>query len=312
MKFYGLLLLLFSCLSVAQAGLLKELDNKKVLVVYGAQAAQEEKDLAKELSLIVARGDDNLQQDIYRKDDYVIFHYSYYVNYTIIAVGSETSNRLLKLVPRVGQSKFGSKKLQSQQGLYNEHYGLVTLHKNPLGLKGTQLSLGQVHFNSTLIALTGNSVQGLQKAVKSFIDGSMLGGTLLVSEKENDQRQFFQLERSALINSLEDEIPEYEGLKFLGWQQGRAVDYTAIESMTGQRVKLIYKLHYRVPGEELSALDLLGTQSRNSVLKVTFKSPEAALLAMKKIAGEDLVELGQGHYQLDRNGEKMFFNLTKT
>ena len=304
-----LISLMFILLPVTQASILDSLDPNKVLVVYGFEAGEDVKELAKELSLKLAKGDESLQQDIMRDDNYTLFHYSYFVDYTIIALGTESSNRVLALAPRWAQSKLGTQKLQSWQGQYNEDYGLVSIHRNPLDLKASHLTGGVMHHDSCLIGLSGNSFKGIKKAYEAFKNESLVSGTLLMNSNNELKRSVVHLEPAVLVSKLTESPLKLAGLNFLAWQQGKAQDYAGIKSLTEQSVKSIVRLNYLDPKLKLRISDLLESKANNSVLKIVFEDELTAAQALHKFQGLGVATvLTETIYELSRNNQKIIFH----
>ena len=100
-----------------------------------------------------------------------------------------------------------------------------------------------------------------------------------------------------------------EGLKFLAWQQGKALDYAGIKSLTDQRAKSIVKFNYLGPNSKLLISDLLENKTNNSILKINFEDVPSAIRAWNKFKDLGKVtKYNETIYELSRNNQKMMLH----
>jgi len=279
--------------------------NKKVVVVYGENAPEEEKKAAEEIYKILEL--DNTGDLFEHKipDTYALKHQFFYSKFHLIIVGTPKTNILfnnnsevqiaspaknnsaLKILPQLNKNK---------DALYSAHYGYYPEAKgigfirrvlNPLTLQTYNLTKGR--FNSSPYTATyigGTDSAGVIKAYVNFLDMKMMEGMLIPEKYLAEKNSRFRLSKKSLkedfLNLYNPKFSLQLGkdvLKYKGWMFGATSEYAGMKKLSGVSPEQIVHLKFAGNTPQLMTFD----DQVNTVMMINFANAEDSLRALQGI-----------------------------
>ncbi|MCH2208624.1 MAG: hypothetical protein MK132_22520 [Lentisphaerales bacterium] len=301
MKIFCYLLLTLMSLN---AGFIEEFSkNSKVVVVYGKEATDEEKDVANYIFKVLELDQTGDLYDHIIDDAYALKHKYFYAKFHLIIIGTAKTNRLFSPLAdiqtwdpsRKSNLPALSSKNHIQDGYFFAKYGhfkaapgfgYVRHMLNPFTLEAFNLSNGTAKLGPmTATYITGADIKGLKNAYTSLLDSNLLEGVIVPESLPTEQTSRFQLGNAALnyIDDINTDLvltEEEHELKFFGWQQGSLADYSGSYKLSGVQAKQICHLKYATQNPSLTTSD----NHQNSILAIRYKNPDESLKALEGIA----------------------------
>ncbi len=300
-----LALFFFIALSV-QADIINDYKgNKKVVVVYGEKAPDEEKKAAQEIYKILELDDTGDLFDHIITDTYALKHQFFYSKFHLIIVGTSESNVLfrnnseiqlaspaknnspIKVLPQLNKNK--DVYYSAHYGYYPQTKGIGFIRRmlNPLTLQAYNLTKGK--FNSSPYTATyigGTDSAGVIKAYVNFLDMKMMEGILLPEEYLAEKNSRFRLSKKAVnegfLNTFNHGFSVNLGqdkLTFKGWMLGATGDYAGIKKLSGVSPEQIIHLKFAGKTPQLMTFD----DQVNTVMMINYSSAGDSLKALQGI-----------------------------
>ena len=277
--------------SLLHADYLKDLTkNNRVVIVYGAKAPQEEKDMAQEIySILELDKCDDLFDHIIT-DDYLLRFTGFYIHYNLIIIGSKESNRVCNLNQEI-QTLYQN----NPPSIYNSRYGYyknpqeigyIRRMLNPFLLQAYNLSNGKVSASppTTITFLSGSDSQGVLKACDSFLDAQLLEGFIIPKNQLSSKNSRFKLSKDNLTFTTPKEFNKKfqivsgdQALKYKGWIQGSLTDYSGFKKLSGVSASQIYHLKFQSAKSTLMTYD----DQQNTMMLIAFSDEKQSLKALK-------------------------------
>ncbi|MCM8529551.1 MAG: hypothetical protein NE330_00185 [Lentisphaeraceae bacterium] len=295
-----LLIFLFS-LSLAQAGVVDEYSrNKKVVVVVGKDAPEEEKEIGKKIFNALELDKTGDLYDHIIEDDYAIKHKFFYSSFHLIIVGTLKSNKLCAALSDIQKADFSDKKSNlealnklnpltadyffARYGLYKKTSGTGFIRRllNPFALEAYNLSEGKAQTGPmTATYISGADIEGISNAYIQFLDSNLLEGVVLSETTETKSGRFHLAPKATLFpRSLNSSFSLKSGdreLKQVGWIQGALVDYSGIYNIAKVKPQNIIHLKFKSGPMTLMTYG----DNSNTVMAIEFDSATESLKALK-------------------------------
>ena len=298
-----ILLSLFILIVSAQSGFIEEFSrNPKVVVIYGDDATEKEKDVAKYIYKVLELDQTGDLYDHIIRDSYALKHKYFYAKFHLIIVGSPKTNKLFSPAAdiqtwdpsRKAKPTALQKDNQIQDGYNFAKYGHFKFSSglgylrhmiNPFTLEAFNLTNGAAKLGPmTATYVTGVDTEGLKNAYIELLDNNMLEGVVVSNKPEQEITSRFQLGSEAfaypadLNHKFYLEQEKYK-LKFFGWTQGTLSDYSGVYKLSGIEASQICQLKFVTENPGLTT----GDSHQNSILAIRFKNPDISLKALRGI-----------------------------
>ena len=263
-----------------------------IYVIYGKNASQKQKEIAKEIALFINETTEKELFDIYKTDEYAEKHHHFYKDKFLIIVGDSLSNSLLR--SRYIKTYLTHKKIKTlayknydinifpNNFFYHSKYGLylhkevacINLIENPflLSLEDEQIlyknKLTFSKINSLII--TGTTDESIKLAKDNFIKNYFIDNIIIKNFTSSPPKSVFNVN----LSKLKIENYSFPSLKklsyeFIGIKRGTLNNFSFFEEISSIKIHSIFHFNFLDSSKKEKAL-----LNKNYISLVSFYKEE--------------------------------------